>query len=123
MIRSLLLGDAQADRVVPPTGFTAQLTVFASAAMAFLAVFALALSLASGRLADRWNRVRLLTIGLVAVFTHPLLLLGVPLSPSITEASPTLSVARSLLVSVSVAVGLVVPIWPRGSGRSPAAKV
>ena len=53
-IRSLFLGDAQADRVVPPSGFTAQLTLFASGAMAFLAVFALALSMASGRLADRW---------------------------------------------------------------------
>lgn len=53
-IRKLLTGDAQADRVVPPSGFTAQLTVFAAGAMAFLAVFALALSLASGRLADRW---------------------------------------------------------------------
>ena len=53
-IRSLFLGDAQADRVVPPSGFTAQLTLFASGAMAFLAVFALALSLAAGRLADRW---------------------------------------------------------------------
>lgn len=48
------MGDAQADRVVPPTGFTARLTLFASGAMAFLAVFALALSLASGRLAHRW---------------------------------------------------------------------
>ncbi|PYF09310.1 cell division transport system permease protein [Rhodobacter viridis] len=44
-----------ADRVVPPTGFTANLTVLTSAAMAFLAVFALALSMASGRLADRWS--------------------------------------------------------------------
>lgn len=44
-----------ADRVVPPSGFTARLTGFTSAAMAFLAVFALALSLASGRLADRWQ--------------------------------------------------------------------
>ncbi|OOY31733.1 FtsX-like permease family protein [Thioclava sp. F36-6] len=42
------------DRVVPPTGFTARLTLFTAAAMAFLAVFALALSLATGRLADRW---------------------------------------------------------------------
>ncbi len=53
-LRNVLLGDAQADRVVPPSGFTARLTLFASGAMAFLAVFALALSLASGRLADRW---------------------------------------------------------------------
>lgn len=51
---ALIIGDAQADRVVPPTGFTARLTLFASGAMAFLAVFALALSLASGRLAHRW---------------------------------------------------------------------
>ena len=42
------------DRIVPPTGFTAQLTLFAAAAMAFLAVFALSLALATGRLADRW---------------------------------------------------------------------
>ncbi|MFN4153961.1 MAG: cell division protein FtsX [Paracoccaceae bacterium] len=50
----LLAPDRQADRVVPPSGFTAQLTLFTAGAMAFLAVFALALSLASGRLADRW---------------------------------------------------------------------
>ncbi|AFO90085.1 cell division protein FtsX [Phaeobacter inhibens] len=53
-MRDVIVGDAQADRVVPPSGFTAQLTLFVSGAMAFLAVFALALSLASGRLADRW---------------------------------------------------------------------
>jgi cell division transport system permease protein len=52
---ALLQRDAQADRVVPRTGQSARLTVFTSAAMAFLAVFALALSLASGRLADRWS--------------------------------------------------------------------
>lgn len=47
--------DRQADRVVPPTGHTAWLTTFTAAAMTFLAVFALALSLAAGRLADRWS--------------------------------------------------------------------
>src|SRR6056297_1154682 len=52
---SLLAGDPQADRVVPPTGFTARLTVLSAAAMALLAVFALAMSLATGRLADRWS--------------------------------------------------------------------
>jgi cell division transport system permease protein len=50
-----IAGDAQADRVVPPTGYTARLTVLAAASMAFLAVFALALSLATGRLADKWG--------------------------------------------------------------------
>ncbi|MGJ8546502.1 MAG: cell division protein FtsX [Sulfitobacter sp.] len=55
-LRSLLSADRQADRVVPPSGFTAQLTLFAAGAMAFLAVFALALSLASGRLARSWGQ-------------------------------------------------------------------
>ncbi|PWK60179.1 cell division transport system permease protein [Roseicyclus mahoneyensis] len=50
----LLKGEAQADRVVPRSGQAAKLTLAVSGAMAFLAVFALALSLASGRLADRW---------------------------------------------------------------------
>lgn len=51
---ALLRGDPRADRVVPPSGFTAYLTLFTAAAMAFLGVFALALTLAAGRLADRW---------------------------------------------------------------------
>lgn len=54
-IVAVFVGDAQADRLVPPTGFTARLTLFAAGAMAFLAVFALALSMASGRLAQRWG--------------------------------------------------------------------
>ena len=64
----MLAGDRHADRVVPPSGFTAQLTLFASGAMAFLAVFALALSLASGRLAQRWGDelARTATIRIVA---------------------------------------------------------
>lgn len=67
-LRALLTGDRYADRVVPPSGFTAQLTLFVSAAMAFLAVFALALSLASSRLADRWGQelARTATIRIVA---------------------------------------------------------
>ena len=52
---TLMSGEGPADRVVPPTGFTASLTLFASAVMAFLAVFALALSLATGRLAHDWG--------------------------------------------------------------------
>lgn len=54
-IMALLSGDGSADRVVPPSGFTAHLTLFAAGVMTFLAVFALALSLATGRLADRWG--------------------------------------------------------------------
>ena len=46
---------ASSDSIVPRAGHSAWLTSFTAAAMAFLAVFALALSLASGRLADRWS--------------------------------------------------------------------
>ena len=52
---ALFAPDAQADRVVPPSGASAWLTSFTAGAMTFLAVFALALALASGRLADRWS--------------------------------------------------------------------
>ncbi|MEL6550428.1 MAG: cell division protein FtsX [Pseudomonadota bacterium] len=55
MVFALLVGDPEADRVVPPSGFTAQLTSFSAAAMAFLACFALGLSVSTGRLADRWS--------------------------------------------------------------------
>ena len=54
-VKEIFVGDVQADRVVPPSGFTARLTSFAAGAMAFLTVFALALSLASGRLAMKWG--------------------------------------------------------------------
>ncbi|MGO4908423.1 cell division protein FtsX [Pseudorhodobacter sp. W20_MBD10_FR17] len=54
-LADMLRGDKHADRVVPPSGHTAWLTSFTAATMTFLAVFALALSLASGRLADRWG--------------------------------------------------------------------
>lgn len=52
----MLTGDKDAGRIVPPSGFTARLTIFAAAVMAFLAVFVLALSLASGRLAYSWGQ-------------------------------------------------------------------
>lgn len=52
---ALLRGDASADRAVPPSGATGHLTVFAAAAMTFLAVLALAAALAAGRVADRWS--------------------------------------------------------------------
>lgn len=53
-ITQFLDGGAASHNVVPPAGFTATLTLFTAGAMGFLAVFALALSLATDRLADRW---------------------------------------------------------------------
>ncbi|MCZ0962755.1 cell division protein FtsX [Paracoccus benzoatiresistens] len=55
MWHGLVRDGGAGDRIVPPTGFTAQLTLFSAGAMAFLAVFALALALATGRLAERWS--------------------------------------------------------------------
>jgi len=55
ILQGIVTGDKQADRVVPPSGYTARLTSFSAGAMAFLAVFALSLTLAAGRLADRWS--------------------------------------------------------------------
>lgn len=55
LLARIASGLRQADRVVPPAGPTAWLTGFTAGAMAFLAVFAMALSMASGRLADRWG--------------------------------------------------------------------
>lgn len=52
---AVFTSNASSDRVVPPSGFTVRLTLFTSGAMALLAVFALALALASGRLASRWG--------------------------------------------------------------------
>jgi cell division transport system permease protein len=54
-LRANLTSDGSADSIVPPSGHTAWLTTFTAGAMAFLAVFALALALASGRLAERWS--------------------------------------------------------------------
>jgi len=54
-LTDISIGDFSADKVVPPSGYTAYLTSFTAGAMAFLAVFAMALSLATGRLADRWS--------------------------------------------------------------------
>lgn len=48
------MSSLPASRVVPGSGYTAVLTWFTAAAMAFLTVFALALALSAGRLADRW---------------------------------------------------------------------
>ena len=52
---ALFKGDTSAESVVPRTGFTAILTIACAAAMAFLAVFVLALALSAGRQAADWE--------------------------------------------------------------------
>ncbi|QMU58728.1 MAG: cell division protein FtsX [Boseongicola sp.] len=51
----LIRGDKVAERVVPPTGFTALLSIISAAAMAFIAVFVLALATSAGRQAVAWE--------------------------------------------------------------------
>lgn len=51
----VLLSEAGAGRVVPPTGVSARITIFTAAVMAFLAVSAMALALAASRVADHWS--------------------------------------------------------------------
>lgn len=95
-VPALLRANSQADRVVPPSGFTARLTVFSAGAMAFLAVFAMALSFATGRLADRWSQelARTATVrisapeGQVAAQTAAVL--------AVLETTPGVAAARAL---------------------------
>ena len=54
-ITNLITWNRKRNLVVPPTGFTASLTVFTSAVMGFLIVFTLALSLTVSRLANHWG--------------------------------------------------------------------
>ena len=54
-LADLLRGDKTAERTVPPTGYTALLTLVSAAAMAFLAVFVLAIALSAGRQASEWE--------------------------------------------------------------------
>jgi len=50
-----LRSDTPAGRIVPPAGAAARLTPATALAMAFLAVLALAVAQAAGRIADRWE--------------------------------------------------------------------
>lgn len=54
-LREVFASDGIAERVVPATGFTAWLTILSAAAMAFLAILSLALALAAGDIAARWE--------------------------------------------------------------------
>ncbi len=93
---ALLRSNAQADRVVPPSGFTARLTLFSAGAMAFLAVFALALSLATGRLADRWSQelARTATVRISAPDGQMAIQTAVVLA--VLETTPGIASARAL---------------------------
>lgn len=90
--------DRYADRVVPRSGFTAQLIAFSAAAMAFLAVFALALSLASGRLAVRWGDELAQSSTVRIVAPEEQLVAQTDLALRILESTAGVAFARSLSV-------------------------
>lgn len=96
ILKRIFTRDAAADRVVPPTGTTARLTLFSAGAMAFLAVFALALSLAAGRLADRWGEelARTSTIRITAPTDQ--LSAQTEAALRVLEATPGVAAARAL---------------------------
>lgn len=54
-ITALVIGDTEAARIVPKTGFTAWLATFAAAAMIFLAVIALGFAATGARVATGWE--------------------------------------------------------------------
>lgn len=95
-IWALLSGAPDADRVVPPTGFTVWMTVFSAAAMAFLAVFALALSLATERLSVRWGQelARTSTVRISAPAAQEALQTAAALA--VLETTPGVATARAL---------------------------
>jgi cell division transport system permease protein len=107
LVGALIAGDRQADRIVPPTGFTAQLTLFAAGAMAFLAVFALALSLAAGRLAERWGDelARTSTIRIVA----PVGQVGAQTDAALAVLSTTAGVASARALTDDEQEALLAP--------------
>jgi len=95
---TILAADPQADRVVPPSGAAARLTGLVAGAMAFLAVFALALSLAAGRLADRWGEslARTATVRISAPADQMALQTDAVLA--VLAATPGVASARALSV-------------------------
>ena len=111
-ILDLLAGDAQADKVVPPSGFTATLTLFSAAAMGFLAVFALALSLATARLADRWGS---------ELARSSTLRISAPADQMAAQTEAALKVLNTTKGVASARAWIrrnSAPCWSRGSGRT-----
>lgn len=104
--------DTQADRVVPPSGFTARLTLFTAGAMAFLAVFALALSLASGRLAARWAQE--LANGATIRITAPAGQMDAQVSATLTVLETTAGVATARVMTREEQQALLEPWFGPG---------
>jgi len=106
-LMGLISGDRQRDRVVPPTGYTASLTTFTSAAMAFLGVFAMALSLAASRLSDHWSEALARSSTLRISAPAPQMRQQLDLALDILSTTPGIKAAR--VISLEEQRGLLEP--------------
>ncbi len=97
-IVALFVGDLHRDRVVPASGYTSTLTSLTAAAMAFLVVFALSLSLASYRLAQDWSAALEQSATLRVSAPAEQMDAQVARAIEILEATPGVSVARALTI-------------------------
>lgn len=72
-VLTFLRGDQQAERAIPRRGLSAQLTALIAGALAFLAVFVLALSLSASRMADAWaaDLTGIVTVQIPAEVANP----------------------------------------------------
>lgn len=101
-----------ADRIVPPTGVTALLTIFVTGAMAYLCVFALALLISTDRLADRWagELARTATLRISA----PEAQMAAQTEAALTILAQTPGVARSRALSDAEQAALLEPWFGPG---------
>ena len=99
--------DPRALRVVPPAGQSAWLTLLIAGAMAFLCVFALALSVAADRLAARWGEAlsRTATVRISA--------------PATQMDEQTAIVLEVLRTTPGVASARVIPVEEQGALLEP----
>lgn len=95
---ALFVGDLHRDRVVPASGYTSTLTSLTAAAMAFLVVFALSLSLASYRLAQDWSAALEQSATLRISAPAEQMDAQVARAIEILKATPGVSVARALTI-------------------------
>ena len=105
-VLGFIKGDATADRVVPPRGLTARLTVFVAAAMALLAVLALALAMTTQRTAEVWaaELAQSATLRLPAGSEDDLVYLDAALevlrtTPGVVSATPMSAEAQEALLA------------------------
>lgn len=111
-LAALVRPDPRADRVVPASGYTASLVVFAAAAMSFLAVFALALSISAGRLADRWGAE--LAQGATVRLSAPADQMQIQTDAALSAVQSTAGVADARVLSDADQQALLTPWFGEG---------